>query len=284
MVSVDEFETPLAGMRHLGVDAAELELTRDFTVAALDARERVVLASDDDAVAYRRHLESLGIRPSAFLTAYDLGAEEPTASIKKIVRAIELADIVGVPSIRIDSRMERENELTFGARVALFTRCLQSALEQTAGSAVALGIENHGVGGCNLAFHLNVYKAVGSDRLGTTLDTGNFYWAGYPLSEVYGIINILAPYVKHTHAKNINYPENMREIRREVGWEYKTYMCPIEEGDIDHGRVLAMLVAAGYDGDICLEDESLARFEPGAARIAVLKRDIAHLKACIASV
>lgn len=283
MVDVDEFQSPLAGMRHLGVDAVEIELTRDFEVRAMDSRDRIRLATDSDAAAYRRHLETVKIRPTALLTSCDFGAVDFEASVRWMTRAIEVADIIGAPVIRVDSLMTGERERTFGERVSLFVRGLGGALERTADSEVTLGIENHGVGGSNLAFHLNVYQTVDSNRLGMTLDTGNFYWAGYPLSEVYANINILAPYVKHTHAKNIQYPVDKREIHREPGWEYQMYMCPIEEGDIDHKRVMAMLAKSGYSGDICLEDESLSRFEPGAARVAVLERDIAHLKACISN-
>jgi len=281
LVSGDEFSSPLAGMRHLGLNAVELELKEDFSVTALDSRERVVLASDADAAAYAKHLESLGVRAVALLTARDLSVGEMASHIEWIARAVELADMIGAPAIRIDSLMSRGNELTFEERVKAFALALGGALERTAGSNVALGIENHGAPGSNLAFHLNVYKAVGNARLGCTLDTGNFYWSGYPLSEVYGIINVLAPHVKHTHAKNIRYPQDKREVQREVGWEYGTYVASIDEGDIDHAKVMGMLAAAGYDGDVCLEDESLGHYESAAERIAVLERDIAHLKACI---
>jgi len=104
-----------------------------------------------------------------------------------------------------------------------------------------MGIENHGFQGNNLAFQLSVYKQVGSKRLGSTLDTGNFYWRGYPLSEVYGILEIMAPYAKHTHLKNIKYPEELREKTREAGWEYEKYVAPLDEGDIDHALVLRFL-------------------------------------------
>jgi len=147
-----------------------------------------------------------------------------------------------------------------------------------------MGIENHGFQGNNLAFQLNVYKAVGSDRLGSTMDTGNFYWRGYPLSEVYGILRILGPYTKHTHLKNINYPEETRETMREAGWEYDTYVSPLDEGDIDHAKVLRILADAGYDGDVCIEDESLGHYKSAEERIAVLERDVAHVKQIIKAV
>ena len=126
-----------------------------------------------------------------------------------------------------------------------------------------------------------MYQQVGSDRLGSTLDTGNFYWRGYPLSEVYGILRVLAPYSKHTHVKNINYPEDKREMVREAGWEYTTYFSPLDEGDIDIAKVVKMLVDAGYTGDICIEDESIGKCKSPEERVAVLERDVAHIRKII---
>lgn len=282
MVMGDEFASPIEGMRHLGVDSVEIALSNDYKVCALDSKEEIALLSDADAAAYKKHLDALGLRPTAFLTACDFSAGDAESNVAWVARAIELADVLGMPAVRIDSAMHRERELDFGTRVELFAQGLGGALARTAGSKVALGIENHGFQGNNLAFQLNVYKTVGSDRLGSTLDTGNFYWRGYPLSEVYGILNILAPYAKHTHLKNIQYPLEVRETMREGGWEYEKYVSPIEDGDIDHAKVVKLLAAAGYTGDICLEDESLGHYAPGEERVAVLERDVAHIKAIIA--
>lgn len=283
MVMIDEFVNPVEGMRHLGVDAVEIALSDALEVCAMDSKTPVKLASDEDAASYRRHLDALGLRPVAFLTACDFSMGDMASSAAWIARSIELADILGMPAVRIDSAMHRERELDFETRVELFARGLGEALERTKGSKVALGIENHGYQGNNLAFQLNVYKCVASERLGSTMDTGNFYWRGYPLSEVYGILRILAPYAKHTHLKNIKYPEDQREVMREGGWKYDEYVSPIAEGDIDHQKVLRILAEAGYEGDICLEDESLGHFSPGEARVRVLEEDIAYIKSAIAA-
>jgi len=284
MVMLDEFSSPVEGMRRLGVDAMEIALSNDLKVCAMDSKEDITLTSDKDARAYKKRLDGLGIRGTAFLTVCDFSGGDFELNVQWVARAIELADLLGMPALRIDSAMRRERELDFGARVDLFAKGLGAALERTEGSKVALGIENHGYQGNNLAFQLNVYKAVGSTRLGSTMDTGNFYWRGYPLSEVYGILNILAPYTKHTHLKNIKYPPEKREVMREAGWEYDKYVSPIEEGDIDHAKVLRLLADAGYEGDICLEDESLGHFKPGPERVAVVERDVAYIKAIIAEV
>jgi sugar phosphate isomerase/epimerase len=105
-----------------------------------------------------------------------------------------------------------------------------------------------------------------------TLDTGNFYWYGWPLSQLYRTLEHFAPRAKHTHIKNINYPAEMVEKRREIGYEYGKYCSPLDEGNIDIARVVRLLVAAGYTGDLCIENEALGKY-PQAERIGVLQRD-----------
>lgn len=272
------FASTAEGLKQLGINAIELSLDRDFSVQAPDADARVVLGSDDEVKAYRARAEELGVNICAVLTACDFSAGDMESNIAWIARAIEIADLLGSPTVRIDSAMSRERELDFEARVKLFADGLSGALNRTADSKVTLGIENHGFQGNNLAFLLNVFKQVNSERLGSTLDLCNFYWRGYPLSEVYGILRLLAPYAKHAHVKNINYPPDQREVTREAGWEYGTYVCPLDEGDIDLAKVLGILADAGYKGDICIEDESLGKCATSEERIAVLRRDVEHLQ------
>ena len=142
---------------------------------------------------------------------------------------------------------------------------------------IEFAVENHGAISNKLEFLRGLYKGVGSPRLGHTLDTGNFYWYGYPLSKVYEIIEELAPVTKHTHIKNINYPQDTREQNRGMGWEYEKYVSPLSEGNIDLGRVTELLKKAKFKGDLCIEDESLGKFPP-EERKSILKRDVDFLK------
>ena len=57
-------------------------------------------------------------------------------------------------------------------------------VERTSRRKVDLAIENHGAQGNDPAFLDGVFQKVRSPRLGMTLDVGNFYWSGKPLSEV----------------------------------------------------------------------------------------------------
>jgi sugar phosphate isomerase/epimerase len=272
------FPSPIEGLQRLGVDAIELSLGRDFGVRALDSNEQVFLRTDDEVRAFHQRVEQLAIRICAVMTACDFSAGDMESNIAWIARAVEVADLLGASVVRIDSAMSKEKELDFETRVKLFVEGLGGALNRTSGSNVTLGIENHGFQGNNLAFLLNVFHQVGSDRLGFTLDLCNFYWRGYPLSEVYGILRILAPYAKHAHVKSIHYPAEKREVTREAGWEYEKYACPLDEGDIDLAKVVDMLAKAGYKGDLCIEDESLGKCTSSAERAAILERDVAHVR------
>ena len=122
-----------------------------------------------------------------------------------------------------------------------------------------------------------LFDGVGSAKLGLTLDCANFYWWGHPVNDLYPIYEKFAPRVVHTHCKSIRYPDDKKNVRREMGWEYGKYNCPIYEGDIDFKRVVKILRRANYRGDLCVEDESLEKC-PEPERAGVLKKEIALLQ------
>ena len=146
-------------------------------------------------------------------------------------------------------------------------------VELTADIGVSLGVENHGPHANDPAFLDEVFAAIENPRLGLTLDTGNFYWFGHPLSDVYRIIERYASRAKHTHVKNINYPPDLAGQRRPVGLDYGKYCCPLDEGNLDLRRVVDILRRGGYAGDLCVEDESLFKYPP-EQRAEVLRRDV----------
>jgi sugar phosphate isomerase/epimerase len=272
------FDSPLAGLRHLGLGAIELEVTPDLEVYAPEAFTRICLEEGAARTAYKKSLDAAGIRVASLLTMCDFSGKDPESNVAYMSRVAEFAADLGADNVRVDTAMTEEQNLPFGERVDVFVRDLGEVLNRTTGLDVALGMENHGFQGNNLAFLLNVIQGIGSERIGMTLDTGNFYWRGYPLSEVYGILRVLAPHAKHTHLKNINYPKDIREATRESGHEYMQYVSTLEEGDINHGVVVKILHEAGYDGDLCIENESLENHDAFEDKAAVLERDAVHVK------
>jgi sugar phosphate isomerase/epimerase len=268
------------GLDALGLDAVEMNLERDNTVFAvrpLDGKDRFKLDDPADLDAFRKHLSENEVRVSALLMANDYGSDDLDGEVAWTIAAIRAADTLGIPAVRIDAMMHGEGEDAVEKNIRVFTEAMHRVLGATSDSKIDLGIENHGYQGNRVDFLDEIFARVGSPRLGLTIDTGNFYWYGHPLSRMYEIIEHFAPRCKHTHAKNIKYPEDKREIQREVGWEYGTYVSPIPDGDVDHARVVRILKAAGYDRDLCLEDESLGNWE-GDERRAVMLRDAEYVR------
>jgi sugar phosphate isomerase/epimerase len=208
------------------------------------------------------------------LCMYNRFEARPEVEIDWAARAARAAQDLGVKVIRIDvvpHKMRRGPFLDFAVAT------LKKVMEATEATGVCFGIENHGNTTNDPEFLLPLFDRVGSKRLGLTLDTGNFYWFGHPLAKVYTLFETFAPRVFHTHCKSIKFPADQREKQRPMGWEYARYTCPIDEGDIDFSRLVAILKKAGYHNDLCVEDESLGRL-PIAERAEVLAREIRYLR------
>jgi sugar phosphate isomerase/epimerase len=271
------FGTLLEGLRAMGIDSVELSFSRDRTVASLTDDRRFPLATAADGEAYRKHLGDNGVSVSGLLVANNFGATDCAPEVAWCVDAIHGAEWLGTPAIRADTIMRTETPEDREARVQRYVAAMRQVLRQTEGSRVAVGMENHGPQGNDPEFLAGVLEAIPDPRLGLTLDTGNFYWSGQPVSELYSIYGRFARRVRHTHVKSIAYPPEERERRRETGWKYGEYASPLAEGDIDLERVIRLLREAGYDGSLTIENEALGRLGP-AERRAALVSDANHLK------
>ena len=203
--------------------------------------------------------------------------KRPDEELALIRMTTEASAEMRVPAVRLDvvpRTIKKEDEfLKFAVKIG------QRIVKETDGAPVRFGVENHGGTTNKPEFLLAMFEGVGSKRFGSTLDTANFYWFGYPLSKLYEIYEVVAPWACHTHCKSINYPESEREKQRKVGWEYGKYCCPVYEGEIDFKRVVKILRDANYAGDLCIEDESLGRFK-GKAR-EILTKEVGFLRRMI---
>lgn len=263
MVFVAGYATLAEGTSDLAIPAVELWVQRDGTVHALapeGGKTRLNLADETDLRLLKSQADAHGIRIAAFCMGNNFNAEDRAGEIAWGVQTVRAAQVLDVSAVRIDAAMRGEKELPMKECQRRVAAAVKEILSQTSDSRVDLGIENHGFQGNDPIFLRGVIDQVGSPRLGLTLDSGNFYWRGWPLSRVYEVFEEFAPYVKHTHIKNIAYPPEIREAQREMGFEYGKFVCPIHEGDIDHRKYFAALKRAGYGRDLCLEDESLGKF------------------------
>jgi sugar phosphate isomerase/epimerase len=282
LVPVSDGNNLFAGLRQLGLEAIEIDVRLDGSTphVPVSAGKTGSIAGEAAVRELSRRLRDEGIHVSALLLGTDFASPDPEAQVEWAILATRAAAALGAPAVRIDTAT-RNRTLSFDEVRNNFIRRIGQVLDRTADTAVGLGIENHGHISNDPAFLDGVFAAVGDDRLGMTLDTGNFYWYGWPLAQLYRTLEHFAPRAKHTHIKNINYPAEMVEKRREIGYEYGKYCSPLDEGNIDIARVVRILIAAGYRGDLCIENEALGKY-PQAERLGVLRRDADTLAKAVA--
>jgi sugar phosphate isomerase/epimerase len=265
----------------LGVTAVELEYRSDGSLPKLFGAT-YSLATDAGLREFLHGLKFDKVKVSALLLGTDFAADDPAPSVDWTLRAIAAAEALGAPAVRIDVTHWAPG-LSIGQIRERFVQCVSRILDQTPSSRVDLAIENHGKISNDPQFLDEVFAAVPSPRLGLTLDTGNFYWYGYPLEELYGLIEHFAPRARHTHIKSINYPPDIARQRRAMGFEYGKYCSPLDEGNLDLPRIVRLLHAAGYRRGLCIENESLGKY-PADQRMDVLRRDVVAVRNAIAKI
>jgi sugar phosphate isomerase/epimerase len=261
-------------MKSLGAEGIEVCAELNLACANLfHPQRKYTLATAEGIQVLKDDLTASGCRITAFMMAnrLDERLEQELESARGLVKA---ADQLGVDVIRIDvvpRKLSGDEFLPFAVDAC---KRLCAIAE---GTPVRYGVENHGKITNNSQFLEKLFDGVGSEKLGLTLDCANFYWWGHPVNELYPIYEKFAPRVVHTHCKSIRYPADKKDVRREIGWEYGKYNCPIYEGDLDFKRIVEILRKANYRGDLCVEDESLGKF-PAKDQADVLRKEMALLK------
>ncbi len=257
------------GARKIGVGWIELSLGREKEVYSPQG-EKVILSSDRLPLWKNSSLKIFAVLlNNDFLQEWEKEREY-------ILSAVELARELGIGVIRLDPLIREEGKEKKERIKEKIVDSLKRILDSI-NTDIKFGLENHGIMANDPYFLKDIVESVGDDRLGFTLDTANFYWSGKPLSQVYQIIEDLAPQTFHVHAKNIAYPPELREKPRPPGYEYSRYSASLYEGDIDMRKVVKTLHSAGYEGDLCIENESLHRYEE-KGRVNILRKEVNYLK------
>jgi len=277
VVGVKSLEELAEAMEELGVNSFEFWINRDMTTIWGES-----LATPDKQEDFGKRLKKLKLKICAGIVASLLANEDSEPEIDYVVKASQMLSVLGVKVLRIDVVAHEPNRepRTWQEYQQRAIRAVKECIRRTEKLGTEFAVENHGAISNRIEFLRGLYKGVNSPRLGHTLDTGNFYWYGYPLSRVYNIFEELAPVTKHTHIKNIKYPPEEREKTRPMGWEYEKYVSPLAEGDINLANVVKILKRAKFKNDLCIEDESLGRF-PADQQKKILRQDVEYLKSLL---
>lgn len=263
----------------LGISAVEFCINSDGGVPLLvesDGSAPFSINGADAIEQLRSRLDAEGVTVAAWLLPTDYSGPDAAEHVQWSIRAVRAAKALGAPVVRIDTATAAT--ISMEESRDNFVRAMLQVLAETEDTTVDLGIENHGTVSNNPEFLDGVFERVPDQRLGMTLDTGNFYWYGFPLTELYAVLEHFAPRARHTHVKNIDYPANLAETAREKGFEYDRYCSPLDEGNISMARVVEILQNAGYTRTLCVENEALHKY-PENERAEILRRDAAILRA-----
>jgi len=264
-----------SALKSVGAEGVELVVTEDLSLPGIfHPTKKYTLATTEGVEELAADAKAAGQRITGFCLANRF-EERPKVEIKWCTQVARAAQALGVPAIRLDVVPARLSKADF---LKLAVAALRKITALTESTGVVFGVENHGHTTNDPAFLNALFNGVGSERLGLTLDTGNFYWYGHPLSKLYELFETFAPRVFHTHCKSIRFPAEEREKQRPIGWKYMEYNCPIDRGDIDFARIVAILRKAGYHNDLCIEDESLGKLSGPAAVTQTVAGEVQLLK------
>jgi sugar phosphate isomerase/epimerase len=263
-----------AAAKLVGADVIEVTVDDKFALPLLAHPEPYSIADSQGVKRLEADLKSNNRKISAFCVASRFDTR-PDFEADFGAKLASIAQQMGIAAIRIDVVSYKIPPAEFLDTAVSGVKKLMAATEGI--KDVRFGVENHGPCGNDPTYMMPLLERVGSKRFGVTLDTGNFYWYGHPLSKCYELYEMVAPHAVHTHCKSIAYPADQREVKRKMGWEYAKYEAPVNQGDIDFARVVKILKKAGYKGDLCVENETLHRM-PEAERARVLGAEIAYLK------
>ena len=227
------------GLSVLGINSIELYLPRDFKVFSGHNLEY-------ELSSFKKYLSEQNIEVNSILIANDFMETD------YVVKAVNIAHRLGLGVVRVDTIVKEVEGYSLEDCIRASIDWLKELKDKV--KDVVLAIENHGYVSNREEYLDALFKEFPETFLGLTLDTGNFYWYGYPLSKVYEIVKKFADRVKHTHVKNA--VAERKEAWRKPG---DVTMSPLFEGDVDLKKIVNILKRHGYNGDLTIEDESLGR-------------------------
>ena len=179
-----------------------------------------------------------------------LDDEAIEAEVAGFVGYCERATKLRIPVVRAFAGDVKEG-LSLADVETRITEAFAEVMRRVQGLDVVVGIENHGQLANDGMFLRELIETVASPKLGMTIDTGNFYWAGHPPERVDRFVQLLAPYIVNVHIKDVAYRDG------------ETVLVPAGRGIVPLRRLFALLAGVGYEGAIVSEYEGQTPYDAG---------------------
>lgn len=223
----------------------------------------------------RERAEKAGIE----ITAYTVGArlitdsdEETEAEIKRIMKKVDVAEILGVKLMRHDAYFSQAKYRSFDASLPELADNIRRITEYAESKGIRTMVENHGFI-CQDSIRVEkIFNAVNHPNFGLLCDIGNFLCVDEnPVTAV----SRVAPYAFHAHIKDFyvhgfDYPADGCIVTRGCN---KIKGAPAGYGDVPVKQCVAILKKAGFTGNFSLE------FEGAEPCIPSLEKALAFIKA-----
>jgi sugar phosphate isomerase/epimerase len=201
------------------------------------------------------------------------GQSEFSEEVRKTEIVVDTATELGVKLVRVFVGEPKEGMSKHDCR-ELAIKGLREVAEYAEEAGKVLALENHGRYSNDFDEETTILEAVGSNALGLNLDSGNYYWFGYKVSEVEDILRKASKLAVHTHLKN--------EVSTNEGERRKPGECIVArlwKGDLDLAGFVTNLRDTGYQGAYSIEEEFAGMEKMTASELAkAVSEDIAQLK------
>lgn len=218
-----------------------------------------------DVARVKKLLKQYGIVPTSlggyndFAQLTDEGLEE---QIQRLIGYCQRAADLEIPVVRAMGADTKEGYGLADFREPIL-KGFEAVVERTEGLGVVIGLENHGRLTNDGDFMLEVVEHVNSPRLGVTLDTGNFAWAGHDAANVQRFFDQLLPYIFSLHIKD--------GIWHEDGtFEF----VPAGRGAMPLPKLLRDLSGTEFDAGVISEYEGNAPYVDGSRESVAYLRGI----------
>lgn len=219
-----------------------------------------------------------GVSVSCFCAVVGGKGAPSQSQIEWITRVAEAAGEMKVPVIMMPLGYGAKTDEEYLNKSAEFFNALAPVAKRT---GVTLTFENLGRDFLNRKeIAVPLCKAIAPGGAGIANDITNMYWYGHPIATIYELAKAVAPYVRYVHVKNVKYPAEKKNIQRSPGWQYGRYAEPVRTGDIDFKKIITIYAAAGFKGDLTIEDDSLGKFDAAGKKRALID-DVTFLREII---